>query len=252
MNRAYAMRVHARVRGDRDMGRDYLIVAYRGPALSELEIARLVRRVKPLADLYRHAPARARPRALADLHCIALYDQVVGSSSRPGGEKLYFPEDKLAELERVAAEPDRPLSWLVQAAWKLARAEIMSDARKPPEPPAPKLPEPPDPTLPELSARLLSRKTPEAFRDPAGRPLVRRGLRALPARRVDRSRRLRRRGLHGRAGRPLVVRTRGHGDAGEDRHRTLLSGTSRTAAARRRRSREDDRVRRPALRLRDG
>jgi uncharacterized small protein (TIGR04563 family) len=37
---------------------------------------------------------------------------------------LYLPVNMLAEIESVAAKLDRSISWVVQFAWKLARAEL--------------------------------------------------------------------------------------------------------------------------------
>lgn len=39
-------------------------------------------------------------------------------------QSLYFPETMLAEIKDEAARLDRSLSWVVQRAWKLARADI--------------------------------------------------------------------------------------------------------------------------------
>lgn len=39
-------------------------------------------------------------------------------------QSLYFPEDMLEEIQREADRQDRSLSWVVQQAWKVARAEI--------------------------------------------------------------------------------------------------------------------------------
>lgn len=39
-------------------------------------------------------------------------------------QSLYFPEDMLAEIQREATRQDRSLSWIVQHAWKVARADI--------------------------------------------------------------------------------------------------------------------------------
>ena len=39
-------------------------------------------------------------------------------------QSLYFPESMLQEIKEEAARLDRSLSWVVQRAWKLARAEI--------------------------------------------------------------------------------------------------------------------------------
>ncbi len=50
------------------------------------------------------------------------------NSTRTGSDKrkqsLYFPEIMLQEIKDEAARLDRSLSWVVQRAWKLARAEI--------------------------------------------------------------------------------------------------------------------------------
>ncbi len=39
-------------------------------------------------------------------------------------QSLYFPESMLQEIQQEAARLDRSLSWVMQRAWKLARAEI--------------------------------------------------------------------------------------------------------------------------------
>ena len=39
-------------------------------------------------------------------------------------QSLYFPEDMLGEIKQEAARLDRPLSWVMQRAWKIARAEV--------------------------------------------------------------------------------------------------------------------------------
>jgi uncharacterized small protein (TIGR04563 family) len=39
-------------------------------------------------------------------------------------QSLYFPEVMLQEIQREAARLDRSLSWVMQRAWKLARAEL--------------------------------------------------------------------------------------------------------------------------------
>lgn len=39
-------------------------------------------------------------------------------------QSLYFPEETLAEISVEAKRLDRSLSWIVQRAWKMARAEI--------------------------------------------------------------------------------------------------------------------------------
>lgn len=39
-------------------------------------------------------------------------------------QSLYFPEDMLLEIQGEATRLDRSLSWIVQQAWKTARAQI--------------------------------------------------------------------------------------------------------------------------------
>lgn len=39
-------------------------------------------------------------------------------------QSLYFPEEMLTEIQREAERQDRSLSWIVQQAWKVARADI--------------------------------------------------------------------------------------------------------------------------------
>jgi uncharacterized small protein (TIGR04563 family) len=39
-------------------------------------------------------------------------------------QSLYFPEYILAEIKAEAARQDRSLSWIVQRAWKMARAQM--------------------------------------------------------------------------------------------------------------------------------
>ena len=41
-------------------------------------------------------------------------------------QSLYFPEDMLQEIQQEATRQDRSLSWIVQQAWRLARARIAS------------------------------------------------------------------------------------------------------------------------------
>ncbi len=52
-------------------------------------------------------------------------------------QSLYFPEEMLREIQEEATRQDRSLSWIVQQAWKIARAQIartpgMSDLGPPP------------------------------------------------------------------------------------------------------------------------
>jgi uncharacterized small protein (TIGR04563 family) len=39
-------------------------------------------------------------------------------------QALYFPADMLAELQAQSMRQDRSISWLIQQAWKIARAEL--------------------------------------------------------------------------------------------------------------------------------
>lgn len=39
-------------------------------------------------------------------------------------QSLYFPEDMLVEIQAEASRQDRSMSWVMQQAWKLARAEM--------------------------------------------------------------------------------------------------------------------------------
>jgi len=45
-------------------------------------------------------------------------------SSDKRKQSLYFPDEMLEEIRSTAEKLDRSLSWVVQRAWKLARAEI--------------------------------------------------------------------------------------------------------------------------------
>jgi uncharacterized small protein (TIGR04563 family) len=49
-------------------------------------------------------------------------DNARGSDKRK--QSLYFPEAMLQEIKDEAARLDRSLSWIVQRAWKTARADI--------------------------------------------------------------------------------------------------------------------------------
>ncbi len=39
-------------------------------------------------------------------------------------QSLYFPEEMLAEIQLQAGRLDRSLSWVVQQAWKISKAEL--------------------------------------------------------------------------------------------------------------------------------
>jgi uncharacterized small protein (TIGR04563 family) len=39
-------------------------------------------------------------------------------------QSLYFPEEMLREIQEEATRQDRSLSWIVQQAWRSARAQL--------------------------------------------------------------------------------------------------------------------------------
>ena len=39
-------------------------------------------------------------------------------------QSLYFPEEMLNEIQVEARRQDRSLSWIVQQAWKIAKADL--------------------------------------------------------------------------------------------------------------------------------
>ena len=47
-----------------------------------------------------------------------------GSTADKRKQSLYFPESMLEEIKSEATRLDRSLSWVVQRAWKLSKAEI--------------------------------------------------------------------------------------------------------------------------------
>ena len=46
------------------------------------------------------------------------------SQSDKRKQSLYFPKQMLLEIQQEAARLDRSLSWVMQRAWRLAKAEI--------------------------------------------------------------------------------------------------------------------------------
>jgi len=44
--------------------------------------------------------------------------------AKPRKQSLYFPKEMLEEIKAEAIRLERPLSWVVQRAWKRARDEI--------------------------------------------------------------------------------------------------------------------------------
>jgi uncharacterized small protein (TIGR04563 family) len=60
-------------------------------------------------------------------------------------QSLYFPEDMLEEIQHQASRQDRSISWIVQQAWRVARADIrkmpsVNDVLPPLSPSAPRSP----------------------------------------------------------------------------------------------------------------
>jgi uncharacterized small protein (TIGR04563 family) len=47
-----------------------------------------------------------------------------GSKSDKRKQSLYFPNEQLDEIKAEANRLDRSLSWIMQRAWSLAKAEI--------------------------------------------------------------------------------------------------------------------------------
>jgi uncharacterized small protein (TIGR04563 family) len=45
---------------------------------------------------------------------------------------LYFPQEMLDEIERECKRLDRPFSWIVQRAWRIARAELKNNEKSKP------------------------------------------------------------------------------------------------------------------------
>ena len=49
---------------------------------------------------------------------------VQGWMSDSRKQSLYFPDEMLAEIQQQALRLDRSLSWIVQQAWRTARAQV--------------------------------------------------------------------------------------------------------------------------------
>jgi uncharacterized small protein (TIGR04563 family) len=47
------------------------------------------------------------------------------ASAEKQKQSLYFPDDMLREIMKEATRLDRSLSWTVQQAWRVARAELL-------------------------------------------------------------------------------------------------------------------------------
>jgi uncharacterized small protein (TIGR04563 family) len=45
-------------------------------------------------------------------------------SSDKRKQSLYFPDEMLRDIQEQATRQDRSLSWIMQQAWKIARAQI--------------------------------------------------------------------------------------------------------------------------------
>jgi uncharacterized small protein (TIGR04563 family) len=68
---------------------------------------------------------------------------------------LYFNAGMLADTQREALRQDRSISWIIQAAWRIARDEMR---RMPPAIPQQSSPDPVEEHIPDPSSRdVLSR-----------------------------------------------------------------------------------------------
>lgn len=67
---------------------------------------------------------------------------------------LYFRDEVLAETQREAVRQDRSISWIIQAAWKLARAELRAMPREIDEP---DLGDPPQAEQPPMKSAVTAR-----------------------------------------------------------------------------------------------
>ncbi len=52
------------------------------------------------------------------------YKVRMAQSSDKRKQSLYFPEEMLREIQEEATRQDRSLSWIMQQAWRSARAQI--------------------------------------------------------------------------------------------------------------------------------
>lgn len=62
---------------------------------------------------------------------MAVFDKKEGKFRNGNGtdrrkQSLYFPRSMLEEIEKEAQRLDRPLSWVVQQAWRIARLQVMT------------------------------------------------------------------------------------------------------------------------------
>lgn len=95
------------------MGIDFQFIAYQGKALTDAQVAKLIRDHAPSVSLFRHATTPIDE--VSDLRCIAIYE---GPSDRTHTLSI-------ADVEpRMGLPDDAPLSAVVQAAWKKTLAEL--------------------------------------------------------------------------------------------------------------------------------
>ncbi len=94
------------------MGIDFQFIAYTGEPLTDESLAQAIVRHVRTVTLYRHARAPLLGRA--DFHCLALYE---GPSDRTGSLHVSLRHS-------LAVDQGRPLSAIVQAAWKGARQTL--------------------------------------------------------------------------------------------------------------------------------
>ncbi len=68
-------------------------------------------------------PAKEGPilRAVPSFLCAGGVQRTMSDTRK---QSLYFPEQMLQQIQEEAVRQDRSLSWIVQRAWRLARAQI--------------------------------------------------------------------------------------------------------------------------------
>jgi uncharacterized small protein (TIGR04563 family) len=54
------------------------------------------------------------------------YEEVPSVKGEKKKQSLYFPVEMLDEMQNEADRQERPLSWIMQQAWKLSRDRIMT------------------------------------------------------------------------------------------------------------------------------
>jgi len=71
-----------------------------------------------------------RPTRLVDMRALLVqpvpgaYKRCMSTMADKRKQSLYFPEEMLREIQDEATRQDRSLSWIMQCAWRSARATI--------------------------------------------------------------------------------------------------------------------------------